>query len=508
MALQWGSTAQRGNPYARKTNLAMTAELTLANGNDSYANNARMNAPSYSTKAIGQRGNTYFERPVTNEEISQAKGSLALLKSKKMKPSTTTNAERDEAPYALNSMLKYQPEDFQFQNPAPRRAGNGEFNTMDLSRRRPGPYDEPQQEVPYTQDLYHQNNGNYRRQFKPATQAHMQQQYEQEEPRTAYGNNVEVSTRKDRLLNRVNNNVQNEPNYYGNNAVKQQNQQSRPAEIELPEESKMNGKSRLNRLNTRKAEDRTQSQEPKNVGSFGGKNNGNNGSEYEEFMPSKQKQPLQKQQNQANDGGYTPSALNSKPPRARGGQQQQNQYQSSNPEDERPAFAQKGQKDSNPGIPNVDEDDGTRVECPEGCGRKFNEEALEKHVKICKKVFQTKRKEFDSAAMRQPEDENGYVQKPSKNKKQPPKSNAAAGNDKKSKWRAQSEAFRAGIRAGKGEELSAEQKQALAAAEDASMIKCPCCGRKFNETAGKRHIPVCQAKAKNEAMKQGPPRRR
>jgi len=28
------------------------------------------------------------------------------------------------------------------------------------------------------------------------------------------------------------------------------------------------------------------------------------------------------------------------------------------------------------------------VECPEGCGRKFNPQALKKHKKNCKKVFQ------------------------------------------------------------------------------------------------------------------------
>merc|ERR1711939_468134 len=36
------------------------------------------------------------------------------------------------------------------------------------------------------------------------------------------------------------------------------------------------------------------------------------------------------------------------------------------------------------------------IECPEGCGRKFREDALEKHAAICKKVFQSKRKEFDT----------------------------------------------------------------------------------------------------------------
>jgi len=34
----------------------------------------------------------------------------------------------------------------------------------------------------------------------------------------------------------------------------------------------------------------------------------------------------------------------------------------------------------------VEDDLGERVECP-SCGRKFKEEALHKHEKICKKVF-------------------------------------------------------------------------------------------------------------------------
>lgn len=38
-----------------------------------------------------------------------------------------------------------------------------------------------------------------------------------------------------------------------------------------------------------------------------------------------------------------------------------------------------------------------RIECPT-CGRKFNEEAIGKHQKICKKVFVEKRKKFDTKA--------------------------------------------------------------------------------------------------------------
>jgi len=34
----------------------------------------------------------------------------------------------------------------------------------------------------------------------------------------------------------------------------------------------------------------------------------------------------------------------------------------------------------------VEEDDGTRIECAT-CGRKFKPEAIEKHERICVKVF-------------------------------------------------------------------------------------------------------------------------
>ena len=33
--------------------------------------------------------------------------------------------------------------------------------------------------------------------------------------------------------------------------------------------------------------------------------------------------------------------------------------------------------------------------CPQGCGRKFNPKALQKHIKVCKKVFQETRKPFE-----------------------------------------------------------------------------------------------------------------
>ncbi|CAD8136541.1 unnamed protein product [Paramecium octaurelia] len=40
------------------------------------------------------------------------------------------------------------------------------------------------------------------------------------------------------------------------------------------------------------------------------------------------------------------------------------------------------------------------VLCPEGCGRQFKQDVLEKHTKVCKQVFQQKRQEFNSKQAR------------------------------------------------------------------------------------------------------------
>lgn len=34
-----------------------------------------------------------------------------------------------------------------------------------------------------------------------------------------------------------------------------------------------------------------------------------------------------------------------------------------------------------------DDENQELIECPEGCGRRFNEKALDRHVNICQKVF-------------------------------------------------------------------------------------------------------------------------
>ena len=151
-------------------------------------------------------------------------------------------------------------------------------------------------------------------------------------------------------------------------------------------------------------------------------------------------------------------------------------------------------------------DPGELRECPEGCGRSFNLNALKSHVKVCKKVFQTKRKAFDSAQARAIEDEAVGYQKPKSNNR-----NNKGGysmnvgvNDKaskKNKWKQQSEAFRAIIKGARGGEISKEDQNAIDEARDSGLVLCNFCGRKFSDQAAKKHIPFCESKSKTQSMR-------
>jgi endogenous inhibitor of DNA gyrase (YacG/DUF329 family) len=41
----------------------------------------------------------------------------------------------------------------------------------------------------------------------------------------------------------------------------------------------------------------------------------------------------------------------------------------------------------------------------------------------------------------------------------------------------------------------------MGSVKDDTMIQCPHCGRKFNETAGPRHIKFCEEQAKKNLIK-------
>lgn len=177
--------------------------------------------------------------------------------------------------------------------------------------------------------------------------------------------------------------------------------------------------------------------------------------------------------------------------------------------------------------PDADEagaEGGPQMECPD-CGRKFNPIPYQKHVKICAKVFLQKRKVFDSTKMRIADNPElvqiiKKTQKEAKiaakaaapaavaaNKEIPIKASGGSGGGA-SKWKQQSEAFRAALKAAKqysqAKESGGPLPPPVASAPDPSLIPCPHCGRRFNEKAADRHIPQCQnILAKPTSLKRG-----
>jgi len=149
-------------------------------------------------------------------------------------------------------------------------------------------------------------------------------------------------------------------------------------------------------------------------------------------------------------------------------------------------------------------DNGPMFPCPD-CGRKFNAESIERHVKICKKVFQSKRTKFSSVATRLGELDNAQelIAKAQRDDRTP-----SAASQKKERreetvpaWKKKSLEFRAAILSAKAatgdEEAQAkaeEVAQQLSMAGnrlDPDKIKCQHCGRTFNKEAGERHIAIC-----------------
>lgn len=165
------------------------------------------------------------------------------------------------------------------------------------------------------------------------------------------------------------------------------------------------------------------------------------------------------------------------------------------------------QAKSNFDIPSEPEEDIVLVKCPEGCGKTFRPDVVKKHAKICKKVFQKKRKAFNVADHRQPEElkelkvNNGRKKKPQG--KEPPKPKAKEGAVPK--WKLQSAMLRNGIRAAKGlDTKNTKDAEVAQKYEDEQMVRCQFCNRTFNDQAAKRHIAFCEKKARENKLKSGP----
>lgn len=163
-------------------------------------------------------------------------------------------------------------------------------------------------------------------------------------------------------------------------------------------------------------------------------------------------------------------------------------------EDENNENNENGEDDDNNGNPDEFGEPGEMIKCTMGCGRKFNANAIKKHIKICKKVFQSKRKVFDSSKARV----DGIVVDKVKGKTNNNKSSAA--NNKKNLWKKQSEAFRAMLKQTKGAPLTQQEQNTFEEAQ--GLVLCNFCGRKFKDETAKKHIPFCENKTKMDKMKQ------
>jgi len=173
----------------------------------------------------------------------------------------------------------------------------------------------------------------------------------------------------------------------------------------------------------------------------------------------------------------------------------------------------------------ADADDGTREECPT-CGRKFRPAALDRHSRVCTKVFVKKRKAFDSTAARMPAEAlakgpggggaaGGRRRRggPAGRGRPPPSSSSsssAAAAAKAKAWKAKSSALRDAMKASRmiaqaeKEGRDIRELDLPTTAPDTSLVPCPHCGRTFNATAADRHIPRCATtKARPKRLARG-----
>jgi hypothetical protein len=155
---------------------------------------------------------------------------------------------------------------------------------------------------------------------------------------------------------------------------------------------------------------------------------------------------------------------------------------------------------------------GDLQEC-DGCGRKFREEALEKHAKACKKVFQSKRKTFDTKKKRIIDSEHAMILKHAEiEEKSNPKLKQIK-LKKKNNWKKQSEMLRnvANVNktgsdfmkknSGNVVQVGKPTAGAFSNNDDDDRTPCGVCGRKFNDDAYKKHKVVCERKDKENKMK-------
>eukprot|EP00736_Rhodelphis_marinus_P003036 Rmarinus@m.17043 len=145
----------------------------------------------------------------------------------------------------------------------------------------------------------------------------------------------------------------------------------------------------------------------------------------------------------------------------------------------------------------------------ESCGRSFNASAYHRHIKICKKVFQSKRRPFDPSKQRMAGTEMEAIaghRQPSRRASDVTVSRAIAAAVSKvtskqknaGKWKKQHEEFQSMIRRNrmisKAEAAGVDIRtlNLPSAPSEDDRVPCPHCTRRFNATVAERHIPKCK----------------
>lgn len=143
--------------------------------------------------------------------------------------------------------------------------------------------------------------------------------------------------------------------------------------------------------------------------------------------------------------------------------------------------------------------------CPD-CGRKFIEAVYHKHIKICKNVFQKKRKAFDMKQARILDEEHANIikqaelqdKKQSKTKQQQITSKPIKAIPK---WKRQSEEFRRIISGGTSNPASFGQQQQQIPSYNEDYTLCQFCNRRYNEQAYNKHLAGCERRFKEAQIK-------
>ena len=124
-------------------------------------------------------------------------------------------------------------------------------------------------------------------------------------------------------------------------------------------------------------------------------------------------------------------------------------------------------------------------DCPEGCGRSFKRDALEKHIKVCKSVFQKKANGKNRGA--------SVAAKPAvKEENQDADPYKAKGEQVKA-WKKESENFRNMI---KGKAGNGKKEDQLLPEDGLPQKVCEVCSKHFTDEAYQRHRPLCESKSR------------